>query len=77
MLHLFGRPHLDFGQTHAQPLMGVQGSPGEEHEGRTAAASGANWSMVCLHAAGSHPPAAAEAGIPEFPNMEREARKTP
>ena len=58
--------HSDFGQTHAQPPLGVQVSPGEKHEGRAAAVSGANsWSMVCLHAAGSHPPAAAQAAEAE------------
>ena len=59
-------PHLDFGQSHAQPPMEVQASPGEKHEGRAAAFSGANsWSTVCLHVAGSHPPAAAQAAKAE------------
>jgi len=44
--------------------MGIQASPGEKHEGR--AASGASsWSTECLHAAGSHPPAAAQAAEAE------------
>jgi hypothetical protein len=42
--------------------MGVQASPGKKFEGRAAAVSGANsWSTVRLHAAGSHPPAVAQA----------------
>jgi len=46
--------------------MGVQASPGKKFEGRTSAVSGANpWSTACLHAAGSHPPAAAQAAEAE------------
>jgi hypothetical protein len=45
-------PHLDVGQTHALPPKGVQASPGEKHEGRAAAVSGANsWSMECMQQA--------------------------
>jgi len=76
-------PHLDFGQAHAQPCMGVQASPREKHEGTAAAVSGANsWSTVCLHAAGSHPPAAAQAadafrGTQEQGGQQQEHPKKP
>jgi hypothetical protein len=57
-------PHVDFGQT----MHRVQASQGEKHEGRAAAVSGANsWSMMCLHATDSHPPAVAEAAETEAP----------
>jgi len=45
--------------------MGVQAFSGKKFEGRAATVSGANsWSTVCLLAAGSHPPAAAESEAP-------------
>jgi len=53
--------------------MGVQASPGEKHECRAAAVSGANsWSTVCLHAPGRHPPAAAQAAEAEAPQRHSE-----
>jgi len=36
-----------------------------------------SWSTVCLHAAGSHPPTAAQAVEAEGPREGREARSTP
>jgi len=56
--------------------MRVQASPGEKHEGR--AASGASsWSTECLHAAGSHPPAAAQAAEAEASKGTRRREERP
>jgi len=56
--------------------MRVQASPGEKHEGR--AASGASsWSTECLHAAGSYPPAAAQAAEAEASRGTRRREGSP
>ena len=67
-------PHLDFGQTRAQPPCGFQLLQ-ERSMKAAATVSGANsWNTVCLHAAGSHPPAAAQEAKAQAPRRGKGSR---